>query len=95
VSTEPGEVQLDFVNKLLGDVPITHQTETRALDRADRVSTTQTTMYRPLATAPQLRRLESDRGLLLCGRLPPAWVRLRPWFADRKLQRLAAGTATP
>ncbi len=42
-------------------------------------------------SAPEaLRQLREGHALLLYGRLPPAIVRLRMWFADRRLRRLAA-----
>ena len=40
--------------------------------------------------APEaLRQLPDGHALLLYGRLPPVQVRLRMWFADRRLRRLA------
>ena len=44
---------------------------------------------RPLIAAEALRQLPERHALLLYGRLPPAQVRLRMWFADRRLRRLA------
>ncbi len=45
---------------------------------------------RPLVAPEALRQLPAGRALLLYGRLPPAEVRLRLWFEDRRLRRLAA-----
>ena len=45
---------------------------------------------RPLAAAEALRQLPDGSALLLYGRLPPAQIALRMWFADRRLRRLAA-----
>jgi type IV secretion system protein VirD4 len=45
---------------------------------------------RPLVAPEALRQLEPGQALLLYGRIPPALVRLRMWFADRRLRRLAA-----
>jgi type IV secretion system protein VirD4 len=45
---------------------------------------------RPLVAPEALRQLPAERALLLYGRLPPAEVRLRMWFEDRRLRRLAA-----
>jgi type IV secretion system protein VirD4 len=45
---------------------------------------------RPLIAAEALRQLPDRGALLLYGRLPPAELRLRMWFADRALRRLAA-----
>jgi type IV secretion system protein VirD4 len=46
---------------------------------------------RPLASPESLRQLPDGEALLLYGRLPPVKIRLRMWFADRRLRRLAAG----
>jgi type IV secretion system protein VirD4 len=45
---------------------------------------------RPLASPESLRQLPDGEALLLYGRLPPVKVRLRMWFADRRLRKLAA-----
>ena len=45
---------------------------------------------RPLIAPEALRQLPERHALLLYGRLPPAQVRLRMWFADRRLRRLAS-----
>jgi type IV secretion system protein VirD4 len=45
---------------------------------------------RPLAAAESLRQLPERHALLLYGRMPPAQIELRMWFADRRLRRLAA-----
>jgi type IV secretory pathway TraG/TraD family ATPase VirD4 len=44
---------------------------------------------RPLVAPELLRQLPERRALLLYGRLAPTEVRLRLWFADRRLRRLA------
>jgi type IV secretion system protein VirD4 len=45
---------------------------------------------RPLAAAESLRQLPERQALLLYGRMPPARIELRMWFADRRLRRLSA-----
>lgn len=40
--------------------------------------------------ADAVRRLDVDRALLIDGRLPPAVVRVTPWWEDRGLRRRAA-----
>jgi type IV secretion system protein VirD4 len=47
---------------------------------------------RPLVAPEALRQLPEGRALLLYGRVPPAEIRLRMWFADRRLRRLARAT---
>jgi type IV secretion system protein VirD4 len=44
---------------------------------------------RPLIAPEALRQLPPGEALLLYGRIPPARLRLRMWFADRRLRRLA------
>jgi type IV secretion system protein VirD4 len=46
---------------------------------------------RPLIAPEALRQMEPGEALLLYGRIPPVRLRLRMWFADRRLRRLAAG----
>jgi type IV secretion system protein VirD4 len=45
---------------------------------------------RPLVAAEALRQIRGGGALLLYGRIPPVQLRLRMWFADRRLRRLAA-----
>jgi type IV secretion system protein VirD4 len=44
---------------------------------------------RPLIAPEALRQLPEGHALLLYGRLAPAEIRLRMWFADRRLRRLS------
>ena len=44
---------------------------------------------RPLIAPEALRQLPEGHALLLYGRLPPVQIRLRRWFEDRGLRRLA------
>jgi type IV secretory pathway TraG/TraD family ATPase VirD4 len=44
----------------------------------------------PLVAAEALRQLPDGHALLVYGRLAPTRVRLRTWFSDRRLRRLAA-----
>ena len=46
---------------------------------------------RPLIAPEELRQLRDGEALVLYGRLAPIIVRLRMWFADRRLRRLARG----
>lgn len=48
---------------------------------------------RPLLAAEALRQIPDGHALVLYGRLAPVQVRLRMWFEDRRLRRLAAGDA--
>ncbi|HXD63547.1 MAG TPA: type IV secretory system conjugative DNA transfer family protein [Solirubrobacteraceae bacterium] len=86
----PGVADLDtlrYFSGLAGEEE-THET-TRTVD-AGGGSRTIGVRRRPLVAPEALRQLPPGRALLLYGRIPPAEVRLRMWFADRRLRRLAA-----
>ena len=85
---------LDFAARVLGDQEIRQHSTTAGQE--GRASTTESTTYRTLAAPHLLRQAEEGTALLVYGNLPPARLRLRPWFADRDLVRLAAADeATP
>ena len=54
-------------------------------------STTMTAGYRRLAPADALRRMAPGTGVLISGHLPPARLRLRPWYRDPELRRRSKG----
>jgi len=83
---------LDYVARVLGDEEIRQVSSTAG--REGHGSTTESTTYRALAPANLVRENRPGTGLLVYGHLPPAQLELRPWFADRALQRLAAGQVT-
>jgi type IV secretion system protein VirD4 len=86
----PGVADLDtlrYFSGLAGEEE-TRET-TRTLD-AGGGSRTIGVRRRPLVAPEALRQLAPGQALLLYGRIPPALVRLRMWFADRRLRRLAA-----
>ena len=85
----PGVADLDTLRYFAGLVG-----EEEARDRSYTTGaggTTRSTARRrrPLIAPEALRQLPDGRALLLYGRLPPAELRLRMWFADRQLKRLA------
>src|SRR3954451_9290907 len=65
---------LKYLDQLLGEVAMSHENVTLSGAWGDQRSTTEVTQYRPVATAPELRQLQLDRGLLLCERIPPALI---------------------
>ena len=83
------ERALDWVGRLLGD----HVVDQRSVTSGEtgRRSTTDSSQFRPLAPANVMREARTGTALLVYGNLAPAWIRLRPWFADRELRRLATG----
>ncbi len=46
---------------------------------------------RALVPPNRVRQAHTNTALLIYGRLAPAWLRLRPWYAGRALRALAAG----
>ncbi len=57
-----------------------------------RHSTTQGDTYRDLAPASVLREATPKTSVLVYGSLPPARIRLRPWFREPSLRRLGEAT---
>jgi type IV secretion system protein VirD4 len=80
---------LDYVSRLLGDEE-TLQTSSTSGVQGSR-STTESVSYRKIAPANVLREMRPGDGLLVYGHLAPARITLRPWFKNRKLQKVAAG----
>ncbi len=79
---------LDYVGRLLGDQEIQHISSTSGAE--GRHSKTESVAYRALAPANALREMKPGEGLLIYGNLPPARLKLRPWFKDRRLRKQAA-----
>jgi type IV secretion system protein VirD4 len=88
----PGIADLDTLRYFAGLVG-----EEEARDRSYTTGSGGTTRStarrrRPLIAPEALRQLPEGGALLLYGRLPPAELRLRMWFADRRLRKLASTT---
>ncbi len=86
----PGVADLDTLRYFAG---LIGEEETRELTRttgAGGASRSTARGRRPLAAAEALRQLPEGHAILLYGHLAPVRVRLRMWFADRRLRRLAA-----
>jgi type IV secretion system protein VirD4 len=84
----PGIADLDTLRYFAGLVG-----EEEALDRSRTTGAGGTTRStgrrrRPLVAPEALRQLPERHALLLYGRIPPARVRLRMWFEDRRLRRM-------
>jgi type IV secretion system protein VirD4 len=85
----PGVADLDTLRYFGG---LVGEEEARELTRTTGAGgTTRSTAQRrrPLLAPEALRQLPDGHALLLYGRLAPTRVRLRLWFADRRLRRLA------
>lgn len=74
---------LDFASHLAGEREVAVPS-TSIGSRGERTVTT-SPQVRRLLPADALRRLAPGRAVLLYGSLPPARLRLRPWFADPEL----------
>ena len=86
----PGVADLETLRYFAG---LTGEEEAR--DRTHTIGaggTTRSTSRRrrPLIAPEALRQLPDRHALLLYGRIPPAQLRLRLWFEDRRLRRVAS-----
>jgi type IV secretion system protein VirD4 len=77
---------LEYLARLLGEEEVRQKSATTG-DHGRR-STTESATFRSLAPANVIREGEPGTGVLIYGALPPAQIRLRPWFADRRLRAL-------
>jgi type IV secretion system protein VirD4 len=87
----PGVADLEtlrYFAELLGEEEVREVTRTTGSGGASRSSASR---RRPLAAAEALRQLPEEHALLVYGRLAPTQLRLRRWFEDRRLRRLAGG----
>jgi type IV secretory pathway TraG/TraD family ATPase VirD4 len=85
----PGVADLDtlrYFSGLLGDTAVSERTRTTGPGYESR---SESKARRPLAPPERLRQLPDGHALLVYGRLAPAIIRLRMWFTDRRLRRLA------
>jgi type IV secretion system protein VirD4 len=85
----PGVADLDtlrYFSSLAGEEEIRDTTRTTGAGGSNRTTGRR---RRPLIAPEALRQLPPGQALLLYGRIPPARVALRMWFADRRLKRLA------
>ncbi len=79
---------LDYASHLIGEEEVLLPALTHGgMDGA--ASTTLSPSVRKLAAPDALRRIAPGEGFLVYGHLPPARLRLRAWFDDARLRRLA------
>ncbi len=88
----PGVADLDTLRYFAG---LAGEEEARDLSRttgagAGGGTRTSSVRRRPLIAPEALRQLPNGHALLLYGRLAPVQVRLRMWFEDRRLRKLAS-----
>lgn len=76
---------LEYVSRLLGDEEVMQASITRNAHGSR--STTESTALRSVAPSHVLRSILPGEGVLVYGHLPPARLRLRPWFKEKSLRR--------
>jgi type IV secretion system protein VirD4 len=79
---------LDLMSGLAGEAQVREVSTSDDLRHGGRTRATSTAIRR-LAPTDQLRRIPPGEGVLVYGHLPPARVRLRPWYGDRRLRARA------
>ncbi len=87
----PGVADLDtlrYFSGLAGEEEVRDTTRTTGASGGSRTTGVK---RRPLVAPESLRQLPDGHAFLLYGRIAPAQVRLRMWFADRRLRALAKG----
>jgi type IV secretion system protein VirD4 len=86
----PGVADLDtlrYFAGLTGEEEASDRTHTTGAGGTTRSTSRR---RRPLIAPEALRQLPDRHALLVYGRMPPTQIRLRLWFKDRRLRRLAA-----
>ena len=83
------DATLEYLSRLIGDVPVRERNLSGELNGGGRRSFTEHTSYRRAAPIDALRRLRTDQALLLYGSELPAPLHLRPWFDDHALRTAA------
>lgn len=76
---------LEYASRLLGDEEVMQSSVTRSVQGSR--STTESIALRGIAPAHVLRAIRPGEGVLVYGHLPPARIRLRPWFKEKSLKR--------
>jgi type IV secretion system protein VirD4 len=89
----PGVADLETLRYFAGLVGEEEARETTRTTGSGGATRTSGRRRRPLVAPEALRQLRDGHALLLYGRLPPAVLRLRMWFSDRRLRNLARAGA--
>jgi type IV secretion system protein VirD4 len=83
---------LDYLRQTLGDEEIDRISTHRQSPLATG-SRTYSSEFRAIAAPHRVRQADTNTALLIYGRLQPAWVNLRPWYANRELRQLVSAAA--
>jgi type IV secretion system protein VirD4 len=86
---------LDYLRAVLGEEEIKRVSTHRQRLELELGSRTTSHDFKPLAAPHRVREAADDTALLVYGRLPPAWLTLRPWFRDRGLTGIVTGVPHP
>jgi len=79
---------LEYLGAVLGDEEIERISTTKQRDELMDLGSKTTSRDRQRIASPhRVRQSAQDSALLVYGRLPPAWIALRPWYRDRTLTR--------
>jgi len=84
---------LSYVSRIVG--PGEFEQRSRNTGERGRRSQTEGETYRDLAPANVVRERDPGTALLIYGHLPPAKIRLRPWFEDKGLMKLRDESTIP
>lgn len=77
---------LEYLGRALGDEEVRY--ESRTSGERGGATRTRGTRTRRLAPADAVRGVPPGEAILVYGHLPPAGIRLRPWYRERSLRRL-------
>ncbi|MGH2860033.1 MAG: type IV secretory system conjugative DNA transfer family protein [Solirubrobacteraceae bacterium] len=91
----PGVADLDTLRYFSGLVGDQERTELTRTSGREGTSRSYSRRRAPLISPEALRQLPEGHALLLYGRLAPVRVRLRTWFGNRRLRRLAGADQGP
>jgi type IV secretion system protein VirD4 len=78
---------LDYLSRLIGEQRHLERQHSHDIN-GDRRSVSEHTSFRRLAPPDLLRRVRAGHAVLIYGAELPAYVALRPWYADHALRRL-------
>ena len=84
---------LEYASRLIGEGAVSDQSLT--IDAAGGRSTTRSRRETRLAPDAELRRIRPGEGIVVYGHLPPARIRLRPWYLERPPARSPARRLPP
>jgi type IV secretion system protein VirD4 len=77
---------LDYVSRIVGAGEFEHRSRTAG--EQGRSTTTEGETYRDLVPPGLLRGADPGSAILVYGHLPPARIRLRPWFHEASLRKM-------